>query len=191
MGEEIKHLASRWKHWRYKNTALLLTSLLLFFWFADSPVIKNTIGYIGGFGYIGAFIAGILFVSIFTVAPASVILFFLADSLNPLAIAICAGIGAVVGDYLIFKYLKDRVFQELEPIFVKNGGTEFIKLFKTPYFAWIIPLIGAVIIASPFPDEVGIGMMGLSKIKAWQFVLVAFLLNSVGIFLVITTARSF
>src|SRR3989338_7092588 len=103
MEEKIEEVTRRWKHWNYKNTAFLILSLILFFLFAEHPFVKNTISLINGFGYIGAFISGILFVSVFTVAPAAVVLFFLAETLNPLLVAICAGAGAVIGDYLIFR----------------------------------------------------------------------------------------
>lgn len=189
--EELVSLNNRWKHWHYRNTALLILSLIVFFLFAEHPAVRNTIDLIGSFGYVGAFITGILFVSIFTVAPAAVVLFFLADHLNPLFVALFAGIGAVVGDYLIFRFLRDHVFDELKPLFLQNGGNRLVKLFKTPYFGWLIPFLGAFIIASPFPDEVGIGLLGVSKLKSWQFILLSLLLNSVGIFLVIITARSF
>lgn len=189
--EELIDLNNKFKHWHYKNTALLILSLIIFFFFAEHPAIRNTIDLIGSFGYIGAFIAGVLFVSIFTLAPAAVVLFFLADHLNPLLVALFAGMGAVAGDYLIFRFLRDHVFDELKPLFVKNGGNELIELFKTPYFGWLLPFLGAFIIASPFPDELGIGLLGASKLKGWQFVGLTFLLNSVGIFLVITAARSF
>lgn len=189
--EELIKLNNRWKDWHYKNTALLILSLIVFFLFAEHPAIRNTIDLIGSFGYVGAFITGILFVSIFTVAPAVVVLYFLADHLNPLLVALFAGMGAVVGDYLIFRFLRDRVFDELTPLFLKNGGNILVKLFKTPYFGWLLPFLGAFIIASPFPDELGIGLLGASKLKNWQFLILSFLLNSVGIFIVVIAARSF
>ncbi|MDD5415405.1 MAG: hypothetical protein PHE48_00155 [Candidatus Daviesbacteria bacterium] len=189
--EELIDLNSRWKHWHYKNTVLLVLSLIVFFLFAEHPAVRNAIDLIGSFGYIGAFITGILFVSIFTVAPAAVVLYFLADNLNPLLVALFAGIGAVVGDYLIFRFLKDRVFDELTPLFMKSGGNKIVKLFKTPYFGWLLPLLGALIIASPFPDEVGIGLLGASKLRNWQFLILSFILNSIGIFIVIIAAKSF
>lgn len=189
--DEVASLNKHWRHWHYKNTSLLLLSLVLFFLFADTPVIKGIITHIGNFGYLGALITGILFVSVFTVAPAAVVLFFLADTLNPLWVATFAGVGAVIGDYLIFRFLRDRVFDELKPLFLQGGGSLLVKLFKTPYFAWTLPLVGAFIIASPFPDEIGIGLLGASKLKNWQFILLSFLLNAIGIFLVIIAAKSF
>jgi hypothetical protein len=58
-----------------------------------------------------------------------------------------------LGDYLILKYLKDRVFAELEPFFLDHGGKPLRKLFKTPYFAWTLPFIGAIIIISPLQQQ--------------------------------------
>lgn len=189
--DKFTQLDNRWKHWHYKNTALLILSLIIFFTLAETPQVKGIISIIGNFGYIGAFISGIFFVSVFTVAPAAIVLFFLAETLNPLIVALFAGSGAVIGDYLIFRFLRDRVFDEMKPLLLKNGGNLLMKLFKTPYFAWGLPLVGAFIIASPFPDEVGIGLLGASRLKNWQFLLLSFCLNSVGIFLVIIAARSF
>lgn len=188
--EEIVHLNNRWRNWRFKNTALLLTSVVVFFFLADTPYVREGVNYIGNLGYIGAFITGFLFVSMFTVAPAGVVLFHLADKLNPLGIALAAGTGSVIADYLIYRYLKDRVFAELQPVFMNHGGKPVKKLFATPYFAWAVPIIGAIIVMSPFPDEVGIGLMGISKFKTWQLMGLLYLLDIVGIFLIVIAARS-
>lgn len=191
MLQPLEEIRQRWQTWPYKNTFLLILSLILFFYFADSDWLSFFIKKIGDLGYFGAFITGIFFVATFTVAPAVVILFDLADILNPIAVAILAGAGAVIGDYIIFRFLKDRIFVELAPLFAKIGGSWIKKFFFSPYFIWLIPFAGVFIIMSPLPDEMGIGMMGFSKIKNWQFILITFLLNAVGIFLVITLARSF
>jgi hypothetical protein len=188
--EELQHPISYYRKWRYKNTGLLLLSLGVFLYFADSPTIREIIAKIGDLGYLGAFVTGIFFVSIFTVAPASVVLFNLADKLNPIEIALIAGAGSVVGDYLILRFLKDKVFSELQPLFKQFRGSFFGKLFRTPYFAWSLPLVGAALIASPIPDEVGIGILGLSKLKLWQFLVVTFLLDVAGIFFIVLLARS-
>ncbi len=183
-------LNRRWKSWKYKNTFLLLAGVSLFIYFIESPIVQYFILQIGLLGYLGAFITGILFVSIFTVVPASAILFELTNSpLNPSFIALAAAIGAVVGDLLVLRFLKDRVFEELAPLFRVKKRSLIKKIFASPYFAWIVPILGAAIIAVPtMPDEMGITLMGLSKIKTWQFLLVTFMLNLIGIFLVINLA---
>ncbi|MBI4121343.1 MAG: hypothetical protein HY470_00060 [Candidatus Ryanbacteria bacterium] len=187
----MNRLAERYQKWRYKNTALLILSLVLFFFLAETPFVDNLIRRIGSFGFIGAFLGGIFFVSTFTVVPASAVLFHIAQALNPLGVAIAAGAGAVIGDYLIFRFLKDEVFDELKPILSRLGDSHLGRLISTPYFAWFAPVMGAIIIASPFPDEVGISLMGISQLKNWQFLIISFVLNSLGILLVVTLARSF
>lgn len=180
----------RWKHWRYKNTTLLALSMFAFLYLATTPLVRNIIQSLGSTGYIGAFVMGMFFVSVFTAAPAGVVLFNLADSLHPLEVAVLAGAGGVLGDYMIFRYLKDSIFEELQPLFRRVTTHRLTKLYYTPYFQWLTPIIGAIFIASPGPDEVGVGLLGMSKIKPWQFLLVTFLLNSAGILLVILLARA-
>lgn len=186
----MKKLINSYKNWHYKNTALLIVSLAVFFYASKTPYVQELVRSIGNLGYFGAFITGGFFVSVFTVAPASAVLFYLAKILNPFGVALLGGAGAVIGDYIIFRFLKDRVFEELMPAFQKMGGTYITDLLQTPYFSWLLPIIGAIIIASPFPDELGVGMMGLSRVKNWQFILITFILNSVGIFMIITFARA-
>lgn len=185
----ISFVKKEWRNWSYKNTTYLILSLIAFFYLAETDFVQNLIKTIGGFGYLGGFFTGIFFVSIFTVVPATAILFNLADVLNPWEVAIFAGIGAVLGDYFIFLFLRDKVFEELHDILNKLGGSLVKKLFYTPYFIWLLPVLGALIIASPLPDEAGISLLGLSKVKKWQFILISFLLNAVGIFIVIIAAR--
>jgi membrane protein YqaA with SNARE-associated domain len=182
-------LRNRYRHWRFKNTALLALSLLVLFLVLDSEPVHNALQLFAQLGYVGAFIAGALFVSTFTVGPAAVLLYFVADTQDVLYVALYAGVGAVLGDYILFRLLKDRVFDEVKPVFMKFGGSHLSRLFATPYFGWLAPVMGALIIASPLPDEVGIGLLGSSRVKTWQFIILSFTLNSIGIFMVITTAR--
>src|SRR3989344_3838488 len=102
----------KYEHWKLKNTFLLIVSIGVLFYFADSSFAKNIIHGIGSLGFLGVFIAGMFFVSTFTVAPASIVLFYLAKELNIFGVVIFAGFGAMLGDYIIFHFLKDRVFEE-------------------------------------------------------------------------------
>lgn len=181
-------MINRTLKWKYENTALLALSLVALVFIMNTDVAQSLIGSIGNFGYFGAFVAGIFFTSTFTVAPSSLVLFHLAGAFNPILIALYSGAGAVIGDLIIFNFLKDGVFEELRPFFKKFKGPYLDALARTPYFAWLVPVVGAIIIASPFPDEVGIALMGLSKIKTWQFVILVFALNAVGIFFIVTIA---
>lgn len=194
MIEVDKELRNRWNNWQYKNTFLFILSVVLFFYFIESPAIQYFLSKIGSLGYLGAFISGIMFVSAFSIAPASAIIFDLANnSLNPYYVAIIASLGAAIGDYVLLHYLKNSIFEEIAPLFRPKKRSFIKKLFKSPYFAWLIPILGATVLALPIPipDEVGISMMGVSKVKTWQFLLLTFGLNIIAILIVINIALGF
>jgi len=170
---------------KYKKTIIALSIIILTLFLGQLPFFKSAIILVGEWGYLGAFLAGIFFVSIFTVAPATLALYLLASYLNPVEISLLAGAGAIFGDLVIFKVFKDGVFKEFEPLFDKLPQRSFFKrdgVIKN----LSLSILGAFIIMSPIPDEVGIGLLGLSKIKIWQFALLSFVLNSIGIYLVIS-----
>ncbi|MDQ3007985.1 MAG: hypothetical protein M3Q81_00115 [bacterium] len=129
-----------------------------------------------------------MFVSSFSVATGIVILLVLAEQLSKVEIALLAGLGAVVGDLIIFKFVKDGLLEEIKPVYERFGGRHLQALLRTKYFSWAMPLIGAMLIASPLPDEIGVSLMGISKMSIYKFVLITFVLNSIGIFMVLSAS---
>lgn len=175
---------------KYKRTILLLLSILVLILVAQSEFWHRLVAQFSVLGYPGAFICGILFVSIFTVAPATTVLFYLVGEYNPILVALFAAAGSVLGDYIILESLEDGVFKEIEP-FVKEqlGKRKLDQFFRSPYFSWILPVLGAVIIISPLPDEVGVAMLGLSEMKRWKFVALVSVLDLIGMLLLVITAQ--
>jgi uncharacterized membrane protein YdjX (TVP38/TMEM64 family) len=166
-------------------------SLVVFLLLAETPIVILLLEHARSLGYLGATIAGMLFVSTFTIAPGTALLFHIAEELDPLMIALCAGVGAVIGDLLIYRFFKDSVFKELRPLIRKHGSAELKALLCSPHFAWFTPVLGALIIALPlFPDELGIGLLGLSRVKEWQFVLITYALNVGGVLAIVLAARA-
>lgn len=142
--------------------------------------------HLDNFGYLGAFISGIFFVSTFTVATSALMLSIFAKTLSPIEIGVIAGVGAVVGDIIIFHFIKDDLYKEIKDIYKYVDKKKHLqKLFHTKYFNWLLPIIGAIIIASPLPDELGVSLIGLTSVNIIQFIILSFFLNSFGIFLVI------
>lgn len=178
-----------WKSFKYKNISLFLISLVFAFTLSRFELFRNLLLNLGNFGYFGAFFAGVLFVSTFTVTTGAIVLFILAESLSPIEIGIIAGLGAVVGDFTIFRFVKDNLTQELELIYDQiDGNHHFKKVLHSKYFRWTFPVFGAIIIASPLPDELGVSLMGIAKMKTSRFLIFSFILNAIGIFLIISAS---
>lgn len=186
-GKKIK-LAHRHRAWRYKNLTLTAVGILMGLVLSQSQVFQQTILHLGSLGFVGAFLAGALFVTTFTVATGAVMLSIFAQQYNPLTLGVIAGAGALVSDIVIFRFIKDSLAGELAPLYNHFGGRHLTHLLHTKYFRWTLPVVGAVIMASPLPDELGVSLMGLSKMSTAKFLVVSYLLNSAGIFLVTTSA---
>lgn len=178
-----------WNKIKYKNLTFFLFSIVLASIVFRNETLHAYLFRLGDFGYIGAFMAGMLFVSTFTVATGVIILLVLAEKLSPLEIGIIAGMGAVCGDFIIFRFMKDTLMGELVSLYNQiDSNHHFIKILHTNYFAWTLPVIGSIIIASPFPDEIGVSLLGISHMKTYQFLLISFVLNALGVFLVISAS---
>lgn len=177
-----------WLSWKYKNLTLVFLGVVFAIILSRFEIFHSFLLNLGNYGYIGAFIAGILFVSTFTVATGAVILLVLAETLSPIEIGIIAGLGAVIGDFTIFRFIKDNLLEEVTPLYNRLGGTHLTAVFHTKYFSWTLPVIGTLVIASPLPDEIGVSLMGIAKMKPYKFLLISFLLNAIGIFLVVSAS---
>lgn len=94
------------------------------------------------------------------------------------------GLGAALGDYIIFRFVKDRILEDIRYLLSFKKGYRFPAIFKTGLFKFFVPLTAALIIASPFPDEIGVAMLGLSKMKNRIFLLISFIFNGIGILVI-------
>lgn len=179
-----------WNEYQYKNLTIFLFSLLFAFVISRSENFHSFLLGFNNLGYISIFLAGMLFVSTFTVSIGVVILLALVEKYTIFEISIIAGMGAVAGDMVIFKYVKDSLAAELSEMYNAFDKKHLLKkLFRSKYFRWTPPVLGAIIIASPLPDEIGVSLMGLTKMKTYQFVLLSFTLNTVGILFILLVSK--
>lgn len=174
------------KNYKYKGLTLIFISILLTIFLSKYNFLNDGLFNLKHTPLLGSFIAGILYVSASTAALGILMLSDLAKTLSPIEIAIIAGLGGAVADFVLFRFFKGDLVSEITPIYNRLGGKHLTKLMYHKYFRWSLPIVGAVIIASPFPDEIGISLMGLSKIKSYQFVLLSLALDIGGVFLLVS-----
>lgn len=174
-----------WKEFKYKNFTLMLVGLVLAFFLADYGPFVDLLLKLKHHQYLGAFLGGVLFVSTFTFGIGTIILTSLSDSFSLVLLAVVAGAGAVFGDLLIFRFVKDRLMEEIAPLFQRFGGDTLSKIFYSHFFSWTLPVLGAIIIASPLPDELGVTLLGIANIKTSKFIGISFALNTIGIFVIL------
>lgn len=184
---KFKHsyLARRWRRYQYKHTTTALILIVLFVVALDTALVQSALGYIEHLELLGIVIAGTLFVSFFTAAPAIALLLVFDQLYDPLTIAVYAAMGAAIGDWIILKIFEEKVGYELKPLAKKWHMMPMIRRLRRKKNRDRTVLLGMFCIASPLPDEMGIGLMGIAHLPTLSLLIVTFLLNAAGILLLV------
>jgi uncharacterized membrane protein YdjX (TVP38/TMEM64 family) len=177
--------------WKYKNTVLLAASAILLLIFADHVIVRGIVESVSGFGYPGIFLTGFFIVSTFTIVPATLLLAEVAQTYGYWETVALATAGAILGDFVIFRFIRDTISEELRPIFAAiSKEKQFRKIFRSPFFGWAAPVIGAAIVASPLPDELGLGLLGASRMSNKRFIMLVSVIDFIGIALLVSALRA-
>lgn len=145
------------------------------------PGLRSVVFGIAESGPLGAFITGVLYTIGFTAPLATAMIIDAAPTMSPWSLALLGGLGAMLYDALIFAFVRQTTTR---PFF----ATLREKYFGKPAIAWALAAVGALVIASPLPDELGSGLLGLSHMPQKYFLPLSFLLNGLGIFIIASLA---
>lgn len=146
------------------------------------PGLRGIVYTIAESGPLGAFVTGILYTVGFTAPLATAMIVDAAHATSPWALALLGGLGAMLYDTLIFAFVRKTTHVS----FFTNIRQRF---FGRPAITWTLAAFGALVIASPLPDELGSGLLGLSNIPQKYFVPFSFFLNGLGILIIALLAR--
>lgn len=170
----------------FKFTLSFLLSIILAIVLFVLGAFDSAAQTLGNFGYIGAFFAGILFASTFTSASAALFFITLGEHLNPYWVGIIGGLGTMIGDLVMYHFIREKLFVELKALseyfITENRRQKMEEFTKHRVFVWLVPFIASVLIASPLPDEIGIALFSMVNFHPKYVSIIAFLLNAIGIF---------
>lgn len=168
-----------------KDFIIVIFSIIVALILVKTHAIEELLLSISGFVVWGSLIAGMFFTSIFTVVPAAVALANIAsESGLPVVVALFGGIGAMLGDYVIYRFVKGSVSEDIMGVLKEAPRDRLKAMLARPMFRWVLFMIGGFIIASPLPDELGLVFMGISKMETKYFMMLSFAFNFVGILLI-------
>jgi hypothetical protein len=164
-----------------RDLGIIVLSIIMAILLVKTGVLQDLMSSLEEHAMLSSFVAGIFWTSAFTVAPASLILIGLAKNGSLFWIAFWGGLGAFLADLIIFHFIKDDLTSDIDEI-IKHSKLKKIKfLLKFKSFRWLFSLIGAFIIASPLPDDMGLMLLGLSKMNTYWFSFFMLILNFIGI----------
>jgi hypothetical protein len=178
------------KHKILRDLLIVIASFLVTLALVHSGAFNFLIGTDGETYLIGSFIAGILFTSTFTIAPATIVLANIAHVTSPYSVAFWGALGSMIGDLFLFNFIKDNLSKDAEDLLKRSRFKRLVSVFHLRFFRWLMPLIGALIIASPLPDEIGLAMLGFSKMRIAVLLPVSFVMSFIGILSIALISRS-
>jgi len=170
------------------DAVIVAFSILLAIFLVEAGAFKEFLNLAQGMDLVAAFIAGIFFTSTFTIAPASIAFVEIGTSTNILGVSVAGALGAVCGDLILFLFIRETIMEDLKTV-LKTGNYKRILAFtRGGVMRWLAPIVGAIIIATPLPDELGLTIMGMSRMRSVFLVPVAFVMNFIGIWALISIA---
>lgn len=164
-----------------RDLSIIIIGVVVAVVFVKTGMLNSILNSTKQMRFFGSFVSGIFFTSIFTAVPATLILAEIAKTNSIFWVSILGGLGALLGDLVIFRFIRDSLYEDFFYLIKKTRSQRFFSVFKIKLFAWIVPFFGALVIASPLPDELGLAMLGFSKVRSSLFIPISFLLNSLGI----------
>ena len=178
------------KHKMLRDMLIIAASFCVAIWLVRLGAFDFLVGTQGENSIIASFVAGALFTSSFTIAPATVVLADLSNHISPYQVAFWGAFGSVLGDLIIFIFIKNNLAKDAEDLLKHSSYRRLMSIFHLRFFRWLTPLLGALVIVSPLPDEIGLAMMGFSKMKLKIFIPLDFVLSYAGILLICLVALS-
>ncbi len=177
-------------HLKHQNTVLLLASFVFTYYLIKTGFVSTIVEFLGNFGYISAFVLGFLFSFGFTTTPASATLFFLAKHINPLGMALVAGLGAAISNLMIYLFVKHQLLDEIRYILGEELKLEFSKfeiivtqsLMRKKWVKIFVPALAGVLTAMPVPTELIASIMwNIVRYKPQIVFIYSFIFSSIGI----------
>lgn len=171
---------------KYPKIALLLIMAFLAYGMFQDAGVQSYFHKLGDLGYLSAFVGGMLFAFGFGAPFGVAILATIANDVNVFLAAVIGGFGALLSDYIIFRFIRVTFADEIQ----RFRNSKAFNLFNgmlmrrvPPKVSFYITVgIGGLVIASPLPDELGVAILaGITTVRERTFAVISFALNTLGI----------
>jgi len=178
-------------HYLIHDIAIITISIVVAIFIVKLELVSTLLGATKDMVFVGSFIAGFFFTSVFTTAPAIVMLGEISQTSSVLSVAFVGAMGAVLGDLVIFRFIRDSFADHVMGLVGhRQAGRKVNVVHHLKFLRWVTFLVGGMIIASPLPDELGIGLLGFSKMQLRWFIPLSFVFNFIGIVLIGVVANA-
>ena len=176
-GTKVKSLITK--------TFFFILSLSFAWYLIKSGILDTLVHSLLPVRFLAGFVAGLFYTSFLTSPIAVAMLIVLATDSNPITLALLAGAGSVAGDLIIIKIFRKELSKDINLATHQLHIDIVNKILRKLKLDFVTPLLGAIIVASPLPDELGLMMLGASKLSYHQIAVISYILNTAGILLIV------
>lgn len=171
---------------KYPKLMFLLIAVVLAYALFRTEAVQSFFHGLQEFGYASCFFGGMLFAFGFGAPFGVAILVTIAKDVNVLLGALLGGLGALLSDYLLFKFIRLTFVDEID----RFKNSKAFGLFRgllvrrvPPKVSFYLSLgLAGLVIASPLPDEFGVALLaGITTVRERVFAVISFSLNTFGI----------
>lgn len=182
-----------WFKYKYPKLICLILIIILSYFIFKNPKITIIVSNLGDLGYLGVFIAGLLFSFGFT-SPLAAGFFLVLNPKNIMLASLIGGIGAMFSDLFIFKFIRLSFKEEFNHLKKEKISLKTKKILRKivdkKIRVYLMYILAGGLIASPLPDEAGVILLaGLTKIKPRVLATIGLILNTLGIFALFYISR--
>jgi hypothetical protein len=179
------------KLFQFKYSKLLILGLMIAFsyFIFTRPLVHNLVDSLGKLGYFGILTAGLCNTWGF-LSPVGMGLLLTIEPQILILAAFIGGIGAMIGDLLIFYSIKSSFKNEFKQM-EKNKTLEkienIVKKNKSVLVRhYLLYVLAGIFMVSPLPDEIGLSMLaGLTTIKPFKLGLISLMSHGTVIFFIL------
>ncbi len=158
-----------------QSFSFFIISVAVGFFLYGNQLFHSIFTHLGNLELFGGLVAGALFAVTPTVAVSGALLLVFSDIYNVYLVCAVGALGGTITDLILFKFIKkgqDGVYVKLkEKLFKKYKNSQHL-----------LTILGFLIILSPLPDELGVSLVGNSKISYKVTAVFCYLSNFISIF---------
>lgn len=174
-----------------KDFAAVFVGIVLTFLLVKMGILQQFFDLTRNAGLFTSFVAGILLSSSLTIAIALLAIIDISKTTPPLVVALMGALGAVIGDLFLFLFVRDELGRNVGGYMKEAKYKKAIKFFHLSSMKWLAILVGIIAIALPIPDELGLALLGLAKVRTPYVLVLSFLTTFVEILIIISLTHVF
>ena len=171
---------------KYPKLSLFIISVILVYVIFSGLAYKPMHDALLLMGYFGTFLAGLLYPYALTSAAGTGILLILAKEQNFLLAGVIAGIGALASDIILFLFVTHSFSDEVQKLSKETFVRTVNRWIPDSIRVYLLATFAGLLIASPFPTEIGILLMtSIKNISFKKFISIIFILHVSAIFIIL------